>query len=104
MSVMETTQLNFGKLGIGAGYMGGGPYLDENGVRREGLHASLEIAVEGDPSKFSQPEVREGQTIMVAGYRILVEKIVPAQRGTVILRLWGPPKPAKHWPFSWFGL
>ena len=88
---MEGTQGNFGKLSIGAGYMGGGPYLDEENVRRDGLHASLSITVEGQSSKFQQPDVHEGQILGVAGYRILVEKIVPnAERGTIIVRIWAP--------------
>jgi len=107
LSVMSTAQLNFDKLGIGAGYMGGGPYLDEKGARRDGLHASLSIAVQGEPKLFSQPDVREGQALEVAGYRILVEKINPGPRGTVVLRLWSPPKapPArKNWLLSLLGL
>ena len=108
LSILSTTQGNFGRLGIGAGYMGGGPYLDEKDVRRVGLHASLAITVQGEPSQFQQPDVREGQTLAVAGYRIFVEKISPGAKGTVVLRLWAPAKPdmpakpAKRWPFSWF--
>lgn len=105
---MESAQLNFGKLGIGAGGIGSGPYLDEKEVRRMGLHASLSIAVNGDPSKFSQPDVHEGQTLEVAGYRIIVEKISPDNnRGTVVFRLWGPAKPPaakKNWLMSLLGL
>ena len=99
-SIMSGTQLNIGKLSIGAGYMGGGPYFDEKNVRREGLHASLDITIEDDPSKFQQPDVHEGQIVEVAGYRILVEKIIPGNRGNLVLRLWVPPKPAdphKNW-------
>ena len=93
-SIMESTQGNFGKLSIGAGYMGGGAYLDEKGVRREGLHASLTIAIDGQPSQFQQPDVHEGETLVVAGYRIFIEKIIPAngsgdRRGTVVLRIRG---------------
>lgn len=90
-SIMQTTQGNFGNLSIGAGYMGGGPYLDENGVRQEGLYASLTITIKGEPSQFQQPDVHEGQTLEVAGYRIFVEKIIPdGRRGTIILHIWGP--------------
>jgi hypothetical protein len=93
-SIMESTQGNFGKLSIGAGYMGGGAYLDDKGVRREGLHASLTITIHGQPSQFQQPDVHEGQTLNVAGYRILVEKIIPEngaddRRGTIVLRIGG---------------
>jgi|SRR5579863_136560 len=90
-SITEGTQFNFGKLGIGAGYMGGGLYLDEKNVRRTGLHASLDIQVDGEPSLFQQPDVHEGQTLEVAGYRILIEKIIPGEKGVVVLRVWGPP-------------
>ncbi|MHB8347346.1 MAG: hypothetical protein ACYDHM_09200 [Acidiferrobacterales bacterium] len=90
MSIMSSTQGNFGKLSIGAGYLGGGPYLDEKNVRREGLHAGLSITIEGKPSRFQQPDVHEGQTLDVAGYRIFVEKINPGNRGTIVLRLWSP--------------
>jgi hypothetical protein len=56
-----------------------------------GLHASLSITVEGQSSQFRQPDVHEGQTLEVAGYRIFVEKIVPdAERGTIIVRIWAP--------------
>lgn len=106
LSIMETAQLNFGKLEIGAGYMGGGPYFDEKHARREGLHAKLEIAVEGQPSQFTHASVREGQTLEVAGYRIFVTKITPGEKGTILLRLWAAPpepKPAKSWR-SWLGL
>jgi hypothetical protein len=94
MSIMESTQFNFGKLSIGAGYMGGGAYLDEKGVRRVGPHATLSITIEGEPSRFQQPDVREGQTLNVGGYRILIEKIIPEtsptdSRGTIIVRVWG---------------
>jgi hypothetical protein len=97
MSIASGTQGNIGKLGIGADYMGGGPYIDEKGARRNGLHASLSIAVDDAPKLFSQPDVHEGQALMIAGYRILVEKIVsgPSATGTVLLRVWLPPKPVK---------
>lgn len=100
---MSGTQGVFGKLGIGAGYMGGGPYLDEKGVRRNGVYASLSITVDGDRSQFQQPDVHAGQTLEVAGYRIFVEEINPGDRGTIVLSVWAPKKPVKHWPFSWFG-
>ena len=88
MSIREGTQGNFGKLGIGAGSMGAGSYLDDKGVLRSGLHAALSIAVEGEPSLFRQIDVSEGQTVEVAGYRIIIDKIVPQdEKGTVILRI-----------------
>ena len=90
-SIMEGTQGNFGKLGIGAGYISGGSYFDEEKVWREGVHADLSIAVDGQPSQFRQTEVHEGQRLEVAGYRIFIEKIVPdAGRGTIIVRIWAP--------------
>lgn len=106
LSVTASTQLHFGKLGIGALATRVGPYLDEKEVRQEGLHARLAITVAKDPSAFSEVSVREGQTIMVAGYRIRVEAISPGDRGNAVLRLWAPPqapKPAKRWPFNLFG-
>lgn len=90
LSIMESTQGNIGALGIGVGYVGGGPYLDENGVPQNGLHASLEISVQDKPSAFQQPDVHEGQTLEAAGYRILIDKIIPEGRGTVAVRVWGP--------------
>lgn len=97
-SVNTATQGNFGKLSIGVGYVGSGPYLDEKGAKRSGLHTSLEITVEGEPDKFSQPDVHEGQTLLVDDNRIRIEKLIDrgSGRGTVVLRLWAPPKvPAK---------
>jgi hypothetical protein len=94
-TIMSSTQGNFGKLGIGAGYMGGGPYLDEQNVRRQGLHASLTLSVDGEPSRFQQLDVHEGQRIEVAGFRILVEQINVGTRGTVVLRLWYPPSQSR---------
>lgn len=94
MSVTEGTQLNYGPLGIGLGFVGVGTYLDEKNVKQYGLHASLSIAIEGQPSLFQQPDVREGQTLSVAGYRILVEKIIPGEKGVVVLRLWSAAKTA----------
>jgi hypothetical protein len=91
-SIEEGTQFNFGELSIGAGYMGGGAYLDDKDVKRSGLHASIDITVEGKPELFQQPDVHEGQTLEVGGYKILIEKIIPGQRGTIVLRVWGPPK------------
>ena len=91
-SIEEGTQFNFGKLHIGAGYMGGGPYMDEKNVRRNGLHAGIQIAIDDDPSKFRQPDVHEGQILEVAGYKILIETIIPGERGTIVFRVWGPPK------------
>ncbi len=106
LSVMSSTQLNFGKLGIGALATGIGPYLDEKEVRQEGLHARLSISVAKDPAAHQEVAVAVGQTIMVAGYRIKVEAINPGDRGSAVLRLWAPPpepaKPAKKWPFTWF--
>lgn len=93
LTIMQSTQGNFGKLGIGVGDTGGGgSYLDENGVRRDGLHASLSIAIEGEPSQFRQPEVYEGQTLKVDGYRILIERILPdaTPRGCIVVRVWMP--------------
>lgn len=105
LSVMASTQLNFGKLSIGALAMEVGPYLDEKEVRQVGLHAKLAISVEKDPSQYKEADLAVGQTIEVAGYRIKVESIAPGNRGSAALRLWAPPeppKPAKKWPFSWF--
>jgi hypothetical protein len=102
-SVKTASQGNFGKLSIGVGYVGSGAYLDEKGAKRSGLHASLEIAVEDEPDKFSQPDVHEGQVLLVADYRVLIDKLVDggSGRGTVILRLWPPakvpPKAKKGW-------
>lgn len=86
-SVREGTQLNVGKLGIGVGYVGTGPYLDEKNVRRDGLHASLSIAVEGLPALFQQPDVHEGDTVAVAGYSISIVKLIPGPRGSVVMRV-----------------
>ncbi|MDO8757617.1 MAG: hypothetical protein Q7J64_06375, partial [Elusimicrobiota bacterium] len=106
LSVMTSTQLNFGKLSIGALATRVSPYLDEKEVRQEGLHARLAISVEKDPDADREVAVVVGQTITVAGYRIKVEHINPGNRGSAVLRLWAPPpeppKPAKKWPFSWF--
>lgn len=88
-SIVEGTQFNFGDLSIGAGYMGSGPYLDEKNVRRNGLYASLSFAFYGDDSPSRQSDVHEGQILTVAGYRILIEKIIPGRKGTVVLRVWG---------------
>jgi hypothetical protein len=106
LSIASNTQGNFGTLGIGAGYVGGGTYLDENEARRNGLHASLSISVDGKPDAFVQPDVHEGQTLMIAEYRILVEKIVPrtAAKGTVVLRLWAPPKLPPKVKKGWLGI
>lgn len=90
LPIMQSTQGNFGPLGIGVGYVGGGPYLDENEVRRNGLHASLEISVQDKPSAFQQPDVHEGQTLAAAGYQILIDKIISEGRGSVIVRVRGP--------------
>jgi hypothetical protein len=90
LSIMQSTQGNVGALGIGVGYVGGGPYLDEHGVRRNGLHAGLAISVRDKLSAYQQPDVHEGQTLEAAGYRILIEKILPEDRGWVILRVWKP--------------
>lgn len=106
-SVMTSTHISFGKLGIGGLAAEVGAYLDEKEVRREGLHARLAISVAKDPAAYQQVAVVVGQTITVAGYRIKVEAITPGDRGSVSLRLWAPPpeapKPAKRWPFSLFG-
>lgn len=91
---------------LGAGDMGAGPFLDEKGVRQDGLHADLSIAVNGKPSKHEEVDVREGQTVEFAGYRVLLEKVLLAGKGTIVFKVWSPPKPAKparRWPFSWFG-
>ncbi len=94
--IRSTTQGNFADLHIGVGYVGGGPYLDEKGVRRNGLHASLSISIDATPPVFQQPDVREGQTLLVGSYRIHVDKIINGDsgKGAVVLHLWSPPKPA----------
>jgi len=93
-SIEEGAQFNFDKLSIGLGYTGGGPYLNVVGAMMDGLHARVEITVEGDPSKFRQADVCEGEILLAAGYRILIEKIIPGQKGILVLRVWGPPKSA----------
>lgn len=106
LSVTASTQLNFGKLGIGALATQVGPYLDEKEVRQQGLHARLAISVAKDPDAFQEVSLVVGQSVVVAGYRIRVEAISPGDRGNAVLRLWAPPeapKPAKRWPFSLFG-
>ncbi|HXT00822.1 MAG TPA: hypothetical protein VN915_09130 [Elusimicrobiota bacterium] len=106
LSIPSDTQGNFGKLGIGAGYMGGGPYIDEKDTRQNGLHASLSITVDGMPDAFTQPDVHEGQTLLIADYRIHVEKIVPASAstGTIVLRVWPPPKQLVKVRKSWLSI
>lgn len=106
LSVMASTQLNFGKLGIGALATEIGPYLDAKEVRQVGLHAKLAITVAKDPAAFQEVDVVVGQTIMAAGYRIKVESIAPGDRGSAVLRLWAPPqapKSAKKWGLNLFG-
>ena len=89
-SLESSTQGNFGPLGIGVGYVGGGDYLDQSGVRRSGLHASLTMTVAGKPTLFQQPDVHAGQMLTVGRYRILIERILPDVhgRGMIILRVW----------------
>lgn len=89
-SVEQGTQFNFGELGIGVGSVLKGPYIDENKQQQYGLYASLEISVEGQPSAFQQADVHDGQILLVGGYRILVEQVLPHGNGVVILRIWGP--------------
>lgn len=105
-SVMASTHITFGKLGIGALATEIGPYLDEKEIRQHGLHASLSISVAQDPAAHQEVALVVGQTITVGGYRIKVEHINPGNRGSAVLRLWAPPpepaKPTKKWPFSWF--
>lgn len=91
-SIKEGTQFNLGKLHIGAGNMIKGPYIDEKNVRRYGLYANIQIVVDDDPPVFQQPDVHEGQTLVVAGYKILIEAIIPGERGTLVFRVWDPPK------------
>lgn len=86
-SIQTGTQGNFGELHVGVGYTIIGPYIDENGVHRYGQYASLEIAIQGAPALFRQPDVHEGQTVEVGRYRILIERIIPGDRGTVVLRI-----------------
>ncbi len=102
--IRSTTQGNFGDLSIGVGYVGGGPYLDEKGARRNGLHASLSISIDATPPIFQQPDVHEGQTLLVGSYRIRVDKIINGEsgKGAVVLHFWSPPKPAP--PKGWRGL
>ena len=107
LSVSEGTQLNMGALSIGGGSIGVGPYLDEKGERKYGLTARLEMTLHGEPSKFSDRTVVEGQTVDYEGYRILIVKINDGERGSVVMDFLASPapkpKPVKHWPFSWFG-
>ena len=105
-SVMASTHITFGKLGIGALATDIGPYLDENEVRKDGLHARLSISIAKDPAAHQEVSLVVGQTIMTAGYRIKVEAISPGDRGSVSLRLWAPPqapKLSKKWPLNLFG-
>lgn len=109
LSIRSNAQGNFGKLGIGVGFVGTGNYLDEKGARRYGPYASLSIAVAGAPDQSVQPDVREGQTLIVADYRIAIDKLVPASsgEGTVLLRVWAPPTPPAKASKGWrrfFGL
>jgi hypothetical protein len=106
LSIASTTQGNLGKLGIGAGYVGGGPYIDEKGARVNGLHAGLSISIDGAPGLSSQPDVHEGETLMAGEYRIRVDKIVPgpSAQGTVVLRVWIQPKPKPVKAKGWLGL
>lgn len=104
-SIQSGTQGIDGKLGIGVGYIGDGAYYDERGKRRDGLHASLSIAVEDAPALFSQPDVHEGQSLRIAGYRIRIDRILPASRGrgVVVLRVWSPPVKPKSKKKGWLG-
>jgi len=89
MPIQEGTQLNLGKLGVGLAYTGTDPYLDAADVRREGLHARIAVTVYGKRPLYDEPDVREGESVSLGGYRILIEKIFPgAPRGSVIVRVW----------------
>jgi len=89
MSIQEGAQLNLGALGIGLAYAGSDPYLDGSGVRRDGLHARIAIAIHHKPALYQVPDVREGESVTVGDYRILMERIFPGRpRGDVIVRVW----------------
>ena len=64
----ESTQLDLAELSIGVGYVGGGPAIDDKGVRRNGLHASIDISIEDKPSLYRQLDVHKGQVIRMDRY------------------------------------
>jgi len=89
MSIQEGAQLTLGALSVGLAYTGSDPYLDAVGVRQEGLHARIAIAIEHKPSLYQDPDLREGESVTAGGYRILMERIFPGRpRGGVIVRVW----------------
>lgn len=90
LSITEGTQGNVGGLGIGVVDVGRGAYLDARKAPRNGPHATLSIAVDGKPALFRQVDIGEGQAVDVAGWHIVIDKIVtdaPSQRGVVVLHL-----------------
>ncbi len=85
--VQESTQLNLAELSIGVGYVGYGAYIDDKGVRQNGLHASLAISIETRPPLHQTPDVHKGQVILVDGYRITIVDISTESRGAVVLEV-----------------
>jgi hypothetical protein len=108
LSVQEGTQLNLDSLSVGVGSVLTSVYLDDQNVRQSGLHATLDLVVEGRKSSFRQIEVHEGQTVEFEGYRFRVEKLFPERtRGLVVLTILSRPDRkqadgvASHHPSFW---
>lgn len=107
LTIATATQDEFGALSISVRHVDAGAFADAAGAQKSGLHADLDVSVEDRKDLFSQPSVTEGQTLMVGDYRLRVEQIDPKARGTVVLRVWAPPKPPAKAKSGWrrfFGL
>lgn len=107
LTIQTATQEEFGAVDVYVRHVDPGAYTDASGAQKAGLHADLDISVEDRKDQSSQPSVAEGETFMVAEYRIRVEQIDPKGRGTVVLRVWAPPKPPAKAKSGWrrfFGL
>jgi hypothetical protein len=87
ITIMSGAKTRVGTLGIGVGYVGIRSYRDDKGARRNDLHASLTIIVEDKPAQFQQPDVHEGDTLAISGYRISIVTLNPDPKGSVVMRV-----------------
>ncbi|MDE2490292.1 MAG: hypothetical protein KGM24_05555 [Elusimicrobia bacterium] len=97
ISIEQGTQMDFGGLSIGLIDASRGYYLDGGGRRRYGLRASLALTLLGQPKSYRQVDAVKGQVILIGGYRVLVQDILPKGDGSVVVAVRGPAPKPKSW-------
>lgn len=93
IQIQQSTVGTFHELKIGVTNIIKDEYVDEAGVKKQGLIAVLTLFIDGNPPQEKDFKVHAGQTITMNKYSIYLEEIRGTSKGLVTLRIEEVSKP-----------